>query len=94
MRMGATALLLFVAHAHPAGAEEWSRFRGPGGSGVLEGKVVVVKAAPEWTVESIGSRDEPVFSTPAISGDLIFIRTPSTLYCFEKELPVPQARTR
>ncbi len=51
----------------------------------LEGKVVVVKATPEWEVESVGSLDEPIFSTPAISGDRIYIRTPSTLYCFAKK---------
>src|SRR5262245_47832339 len=36
MRMGAAAALLFVVHLQTAGGEEWSRFRGPGGSGVLE----------------------------------------------------------
>ncbi len=36
MRMGTAAALLFVVQVHPASAEEWSRFRGPGGSGVLE----------------------------------------------------------
>jgi outer membrane protein assembly factor BamB len=51
----------------------------------LEGKVVVVKATPQWEVESVGSLDEPIFSTPAISGDRIYIRTPSTLYCFAKK---------
>jgi len=51
----------------------------------LEGKVVVVKATPEWEVESVGSLDEPVFSTPAIAEDRIYIRTPSTLYCFARK---------
>jgi outer membrane protein assembly factor BamB len=51
----------------------------------LEGKVVVVKATPQWEVESIGSLDEPIFSTPAISGDRIYIRTASALYCFAKK---------
>jgi len=51
----------------------------------LEGKVVVVKATPEWEVESVGSLDEPIFATPAISGDRIYIRTPSRLYCFAKK---------
>ena len=51
----------------------------------LEGKVVVVKATPEWEVESVGTLDEPVFSTPAIAGDRIYIRTPSALYCFAKK---------
>jgi outer membrane protein assembly factor BamB len=51
----------------------------------LEGKVVVVRAAPQWEVESVGSLDEPIFSTPAIAGDRIYIRTPSSLYCFAKK---------
>jgi hypothetical protein len=36
MRMSTAAALLVVVQVHPASAEEWSRFRGPGGSGVLE----------------------------------------------------------
>jgi hypothetical protein len=44
-----------------------------------------VRATPQWEVESVGSLDEPIFSTPAISGDRIYIRTPSTLYCFAKK---------
>ena len=44
----------------------------------------MVKANPEWEVESVGSLDEPVFATPAIAGDRIYVRTPSRLYCFAK----------
>jgi outer membrane protein assembly factor BamB len=51
----------------------------------LEGKVVMVKAAPQWEVESVGSLDEPIFATPAISGDRIYVRTPSALYCFARK---------
>ena len=51
----------------------------------LEGKVVMVKATPQWEVESVGSLDEPIFATPAISGDRIYIRTPSALYCFARK---------
>jgi hypothetical protein len=50
----------------------------------LEGKIVVVRATPEWVVESVGFLDEPIFSTPAISGDRIYIRTPTTPYFFAK----------
>ena len=50
----------------------------------LEGKVVIVRATPQWEVESVGSLDEPIFATPAISGDRIYIRTPSALYCFAR----------
>jgi outer membrane protein assembly factor BamB len=51
----------------------------------LEGKVVLVKATPQWEVESVGSLDEPIFATPAISGDRIYIRTPGSLYCFARK---------
>jgi outer membrane protein assembly factor BamB len=50
----------------------------------LEGRVAAVKAAPQWEVESVGSLDEPIFATPAISGDRLYIRTPSALYCFAR----------
>jgi outer membrane protein assembly factor BamB len=50
----------------------------------VEGKIVVVKATPEWEVESVGALDEPIFSTPAISGDRLYVRTASTLYCFAR----------
>ena len=51
----------------------------------LESKVVMVRATPQWEVESVGSLDEPIFATPAISGDRIYIRTPSALYCFARK---------
>src|SRR5262249_13881851 len=38
----------------------------------LEAKVVLVRATPQWEVESVGSLDEPIFATPAISGDRIY----------------------
>jgi outer membrane protein assembly factor BamB len=53
----------------------------------LDGDVVVVKAAPDWQVESIGSLGEPVFATPAISRGRLFVRTVSSLFCFEIEVP-------
>jgi outer membrane protein assembly factor BamB len=51
----------------------------------VEGKVVIVRATPQWEVESVGALDEPIFATPAISGDRIYIRTPSALYCFARK---------
>jgi outer membrane protein assembly factor BamB len=60
----------------------------------LEGKVVVVRATPEWEVESVGSLGEPVFATPAISGDRIYVRTPSSLYCFAKDQGVQKTAPR
>jgi outer membrane protein assembly factor BamB len=48
----------------------------------LEGHVVAVTAAPQWKVESIGSLDEPIFATPAISQGRLYVRTSTALYCF------------
>ena len=36
MRMRPVAMLLFVVHVHSADAQDWPRFRGPAGAGVLE----------------------------------------------------------
>ena len=57
MRMGTAAVLLFVVQVHPASAEEWSRFRGPGGSGVLESVEPAgrVRNRPERPVEGRAS---------------------------------------
>lgn len=50
MRMGTAVMLLFVVHVHPAGVEEWSRFRGPGGSGVLESANLPVEVGTDRSV--------------------------------------------
>lgn len=47
-----------------------------------EGKVTVLKAAPEWEVLAVNDLGDESFATPAISDGRIFVRTRSTLYCF------------
>jgi hypothetical protein len=49
-----------------------------------EGRVVVLRAAPEWEVLAINSLDEETFATPAILDGRIYIRTREALYCFTK----------
>jgi outer membrane protein assembly factor BamB len=49
-----------------------------------DGKVVVLRAAPEWDILSVNNLDEDIFATPAIADGRIYIRTRRTLYCFAK----------
>jgi hypothetical protein len=51
----------------------------------LDGKVVRVRHAAV-RAESVGSLDEPIFGTPAISRDRIYIRTPSCFVLLRKEI--------
>ena len=64
MRMGTAAALLFVVHVHPASAEEWSRFRGPGGSGVLESVNLPVEFGTDrnvrWKVALPSGHSSPI----------------------------------
>lgn len=46
------------------------------------GKITVLRAAPEWSVISINDLAEEIFATPAISGGRLFVRTRSSLYSF------------
>lgn len=50
-----------------------------------DGHIVVVKAGPDWEVESVGDLGEPVFATPAIAEGRLYVRTPSAMYCFARE---------
>lgn len=47
-----------------------------------EGKLTVIKATPQWEVLGVHNLEDEVYATPAISGERIFIRTRSNLYCF------------
>ena len=47
------------------------------------GKVVVLKASPEWEVLKINELDDEIFSTPAIVDGKLYVRTRSALYCFK-----------
>jgi outer membrane protein assembly factor BamB len=51
----------------------------------LDGHIVVVKAGPEWEIESVSDLGEPIFATPAIAEGRLYVRTPSALYCFAKD---------
>jgi outer membrane protein assembly factor BamB len=46
------------------------------------GKVTVVKAAPQWDILAVNDRGEDTHTTPAIAGGRIFIRTHKALYAF------------
>ncbi len=47
-----------------------------------EGKVTVLRAAPEWEVLAVNALGEECFATPAIAGGHIYIRTRNALYSF------------
>jgi outer membrane protein assembly factor BamB len=47
-----------------------------------EGKLTVLKAAPEWEVLKVNDLGEEGWSTPAIDGGAVFVRTQAALYCF------------
>jgi hypothetical protein len=49
-----------------------------------DGKVVVLRAAPEWEILAVNNLDEDAFATPAILDGRIYVRTRAALYCFAK----------
>jgi len=49
-----------------------------------DGKVVVLRAAPEWEILAVNNLNEDTFATPAILDGRIYVRTRETLYCFAK----------
>jgi outer membrane protein assembly factor BamB len=65
------AVLFALALAAPAGAQEWTRFRGPNGSGVSEVRLPVRWAEKDfrWKVKLPGKGH----SSPTLWGDKIFI---------------------
>ncbi len=48
------------------------------------GKVVVIRAIPEWEVLATNDLQENVYATPAVAADRLYIRTMSALYCFDR----------
>jgi outer membrane protein assembly factor BamB len=52
-----------------------------------QGKMVVVKAAPEWEVLAVHDFGEEIYATPAISGGRMFVRTASALYAIGEKEP-------
>lgn len=47
-----------------------------------EGKITVLKAAPQWDVLSVNNVGEEIRATPALSGGRVYVRTRGSLYCF------------
>jgi outer membrane protein assembly factor BamB len=50
-----------------------------------DGKVVVVKADPEWEVLAVNDLDETNRGTVAILGGRLYLRTEAALYCWERK---------
>lgn len=50
--------------------------------GSEEGKVVVLRARPDWEVIQVNDLGEGVYATPALSGGVIYLRTEEALYAF------------
>ena len=48
-----------------------------------DGKVAVIKPAPQWEVMSVGDFGEEIWATPAAADGQLFVRTQKALYCFE-----------
>ncbi len=46
------------------------------------GKATLLKAGAQWEILSSADFDEPIFATPAIADDRLYLRTRSYLYCF------------
>ncbi|MBX9600171.1 MAG: PQQ-binding-like beta-propeller repeat protein [Bryobacteraceae bacterium] len=46
------------------------------------GKVIVLKAGPQWEIAAINDLGQEVESSPAIAGGRLFIRTKNGLWCF------------
>jgi outer membrane protein assembly factor BamB len=49
-----------------------------------EGKVVTLRAAPQWEILAANSLDEEIFATPAIVDGRLYVRTRAALYCFAR----------
>lgn len=49
------------------------------------GIATVLKAGAEWEILASNDMDEPVFATPAIVDNKMYVRTRGALYCFEED---------
>ncbi len=47
-----------------------------------EGVVNILRNSPQWESISTGELGEPVFATPAIAHDRLYVRTTQSLFCF------------
>ena len=102
-------LLLVAGLCDDAGAaEDWSRFRGPNGTGVSattnlpvelvclisqDGTVSVVRAKGDWEVLTVSALGDEAFATAVIADDAkLLVRTKSALSCFARTEPGESAR--
>ena len=46
------------------------------------GKATLLKAGGQWEILSSADFEEPIYATPAIADDRLYLRTRSHLYCF------------
>ncbi len=47
-----------------------------------DGKMAVLRAGTEWEVMRVNDLDEETWSTPAIDGAHLYVRTQAAVYCF------------
>lgn len=80
--------LLSAALAAHAPAQEWTRFRGPNGSGVSKATTVPVR----WTEKDYNWKvrvGEGSHSTPAVAGGRLYLRTFTHLISLGSSQPRP-----
>ncbi len=58
----------------------------------LDGKMAVLSAGEQWEVLAVNDLGEGIYSSPAISGGRLYVRTRSKLYSFGVRQPSPEAR--
>ena len=58
------------------------------------GKVSVIRAQGDWEVLAVNNLDEPLYATPAIVGNRIYLRTGRALYCFASVAQDPPEERR
>ena len=51
----------------------------------VQGEVAVLREGVDWEVLAVNELDEPIFASPALVGDRIYVRTPSRLYSFGRD---------
>jgi hypothetical protein len=57
-----------------------------------DGKVALIKPGAQWETGPVNAFEEEIWSTPAIDGSQVFIRTHKALYCFEKSAKTERAQ--
>jgi hypothetical protein len=48
----------------------------------LQGEIAVLQAGPQWEVLAVSEIDEPIYSSPALADQRVYVRTPTSLYSF------------